>query len=98
MFRPLFFGGSPNSLWKKNVRPSNGQGSPKIIEIMTEVDIFNVEKYAFLMYEIWFQIDSGRVSGRFWDSEEGCDILNLKKTPKNSLSGNASDLWRHSYL
>ena len=33
--------------------------------------------------------------GRSWDSEI-FEILNLKKC-QNSLSGNASDLWQHSY-
>ena len=76
---------------------------PKIIENMTEVDILDVEdKCAFFMYI--FQLVLNRlwmrkhpIAGRFWNSEDNFEILNLKKTLKNSLSGNASDLWQRSY-
>ena len=103
-FRPLFFGRSQNSLSKKwrNVRFAPAREVPKIIENMTEVDIFDVEeKCAFFMYFSWFWIHYGCVSincrnilefrRQFWNFE-------LQKTLKNSLSGNASNLWQRSYL
>ena len=64
-FRPLFFGRSQNSLSKNEERSDlpPAREVPKIIENLTEVDIFDVEeKCAFFMYVSWFWIDYGCVS------------------------------------
>ena len=45
-FRPLFLGGAQIHFWKrkKNIPLATSQGSPQIIENITEVNIFDVEE------------------------------------------------------
>ena len=51
---------------------------PKINENVTDVYIFDVEeKCAFFIYFSWFTI-----GGRFWNSEDNFEILNLKNAKK----------------
>ena len=77
----------PKFTLEKNEEMSNlppAREDPKIIENMTEVDIFYVEEknvrfYVFqlVLNRLWMR--KHPISGRFWNSEDNFEILNLRK-------------------
>ena len=104
-FRPLFFGRSQNSLSTKwrNVRFATGKGGPQnhrkydrswYFWCRRKMCVFYV--FQLVLNRLWMrkQEDCRKIlefRKQFWNFE-------LKKTLKNSLSGNASNLWQRSYL
>ena len=85
-FRPLFFGRSQNSLSKKwrNVRFATGKGGPQNHGKYDRSWYFWCRRkmcasYVFqlVLNRLWMR--KHPIAGRFWNSEDNFEILNLRK-------------------
>ena len=88
-FRPLFFGRSQNSLSKKwrNIRFATGTGGPQnhrkydrswYFWCRRKMCVFYV--FQLVLNRLWMR--KHPIAGRFWNSEDNFEILNLRKRKK----------------